>query len=149
MNAEIPASIRSLLETYPVITPVTVQWGEMDAAGIVNNAVYIRWLEVGRTGLFQAIGFMDLLDTEGAGAILGHIECKYLFPVTWPDTVYIGSRPAEIRADRFTVEAAIASERHMRLVALSKATVVAYDYQQKSKTELPAGVLKRIQGLLG
>ncbi len=33
------------LGKWPVTVELPVQWGDMDAFGHVNNAVYLRWFE--------------------------------------------------------------------------------------------------------
>jgi acyl-CoA thioester hydrolase len=37
-----------MLGRYPVSLELPVLWGDMDALGHVNNAVYARWLEQAR-----------------------------------------------------------------------------------------------------
>jgi len=76
------------LKDFPVITKIPVQWGEMDAAQHVNNVIYLRWSETGRIAYFKKLGYEVSPGGNEAGFILGWQDCKYIFPVTFPDTIY-------------------------------------------------------------
>ena len=135
----------TLLSPYPVITTIPVQWGDMDAFEHANNVVYLQWVESGRIDYFEKINLMDF--SEGVGAILGSTEIKYIFPVTYPDTLYIGTRTTEIGKDRFILETGIFSEKHKRIVAINKAVIVTYDYSALKKADVPEEVKAKILAL--
>lgn len=128
--------IAALLESFPFRTRVEVVWGDMDAAQHVNNVTYLRYAETVR------IRFMDSLDlgwsdSNGEGVILAWQECKYIFPVTYPDTVWIGAAVSEIRADRFFIQLHMFSEKFGRIVAISNHSHVPYNYDTLQKIEMP------------
>lgn len=63
---------------------------DIDFAGHVNNAVYIRWLEVGRTKLLEAIGLpLETVKQKGFYPVLTHTEIHYKKPVFISETVRI------------------------------------------------------------
>ena len=134
-------------EDYPVQLSLPVQWADMDAAAHVNNLVYLRWAESARIVLFERIG-MDLdFQTATEGTILGWQECKYIFPMTFPDTAQIGIRVLELAEHHFLVETAVFSERHGRIAAISKQKLVAYDYKAGTKIQLPEFWVERMEQL--
>lgn len=138
--------IQSLVQDYPVIVERAVIWGDMDAARHVNNTVYVKWSEVGRTEYFQAIDPEGLAGGGGRfGPILHSVSCKFIYPVTYPDTVYIGTRVQEIKRDRYIMETLIVSKHHQRVAALATGTIVQYDYQALKKVDLPADFEKEIR----
>jgi acyl-CoA thioester hydrolase len=141
-------STQSLLALYPVITPIPVQWGDMDAAQHVNNVVYLRWVESARMDYFTRVDFEDFSGKE-VGPILGAVHCKYIFPLVYPDRVFLGTRAKDFQADRFTLETAIVSERHERLAALAEAVIIPYDYENRKKAGLPHELVSRIRQLEG
>ena len=139
--------MRVSLSDYPVQLALPVQWADMDAAAHVNNLVYLRWAESARIALFERIG-MDLdFQTATEGTILGWQECKYIFPMTFPDTAQIGIRVLEVAEYHFLVETAVFSERHGRIVAISKQKLVAYDYKAGTKIQLPRFWVERMEQL--
>lgn len=134
------------LDDYRVQYKLPVQWGEMDAARHVNNLVYLRWSESARIHYFEQMK-MDTSFANEAGPILAWQDCKYIFPMTFPDNAIIGVRTIEVLADRFQMQCAIFSERHNRLAALSHQTIMAYDYIKLRKVALPKSWTKAITRL--
>jgi acyl-CoA thioester hydrolase len=80
---------RLTVSDFTVKITLPVQWGDMDAANHVNNAVYIRWVESARLAYFVEMGMDTTFRGADAGPILAWQDCKYIFPVTFPDTVTI------------------------------------------------------------
>lgn len=126
------------LESYKIKETYPVHWGDMDAAKHVNNLIYLRWAESARIAFFKAMEMDISFESSETGPILGWQECKYIFPITFPDTVIVGVRCYEILEDRFKLECGIFSERHNRLAAISKQDIIPYNYQQLRKVPLPA-----------
>jgi acyl-CoA thioester hydrolase len=139
--------MQELLAGYPVVLEIPVAWGEMDAFQHVNNIVYLRYAESGRIAYLEQAGLRDALQATGTGPILGSISCRYKFPLTYPDTVRIGTRVSEIGADRFTVLFRIVSTRHQRIAAEGESVIVAYDYRRGTKVPLPDTVRTAIEAL--
>ncbi|NNE14387.1 MAG: acyl-CoA thioesterase, partial [Saprospiraceae bacterium] len=79
----------------------------------------------------------NLKNNEHIGPILAWQECKYIKPVTYPDTVLVGIRKIETLEDRIITEVKIFSKSQSHLVAISKQATVAYDFHLKQKAPLP------------
>ncbi|WNJ21363.1 thioesterase family protein [Pontibacter sp. G13] len=139
----IPESVAKQLQDYPVISSIPVQWGEMDAYQHVNNVVYLRWIEVGRLDYFHRIQFDDFSPT-GIGPILANTHCKYIFPVFYPDTVWLGTRVSKLLEDRFELETLIVSAKLSKPVAYNVADIVVYDYGLGAKVPAPEILQQRI-----
>jgi len=138
-------SLLTILADYPVKHSVEVQWGEMDAFQHVNATVYLRWAETARVTYFRLFQDHTIdLAGKGVGPILAYIQCKYIFPVTYPDTVVIGTHISDFKTDRIKMDHLMVSTRHERAVALVESWIVTYDYQKMAKVELPVGLSKAI-----
>ena len=134
------------LKQYPVVLRIPVQWGDMDAAAHVNNLVYLRWSESGRIAYFDAVGLdISFASEEVAGPILGWQECKYIFPMVFPDTAIVGTRVSEILPDRIIMESAVFSEKHQRIAALTTQRIIPYDYKNLCKVALPTSWKKAVE----
>ncbi|MEM1322945.1 MAG: thioesterase family protein [Bacteroidota bacterium] len=142
-------TIQKGLQPFPVQLSLTVQWGDMDAAQHVNNLIYLRWSETARIAYFSKLGYEVIDGGDAPGFILGYQDCKYLFPITFPDTVVIGVRTLDIGTDRFNLQCHIYSQRHQRLAAISHNRIVTFDYQKKTKVEVPELMKQRIAVLEG
>ena len=142
-------SLEDQLRNFPVQLKLAVHWGDMDAAQHVNNLIYLRWFESARVDYFTALGW-DVTPRDGeAGFILAWQDCKYIFPVTYPDAVIVGIRISEIKQDRFLMECKIFSQKHQRLAAIATGTVVTYDYNALNKVAIPQNLRHRIKKLEG
>ena len=126
-----------MLEDFKIKVEIPVQWRDMDAAQHVNNVVYLKWVEAARIKFFMALNGANLTNEEKVGPILAWQECKYIRPVTYPDTVIIGMRKSEILEDRIVTEAKIYSKQKNCIVAVSKQQTVAYDFKLRQKAPLP------------
>jgi len=129
--------MKSELEKYSLIREYNVHWSDMDAAHHVNNTVYLTWAESVRIDYFEEIGMDISFSGSEVGPIVGWIDCKYIFPITFPDTVVVGARTIEVREDRFIMECAIFSKNHQRISAISKQSIIPYNYKELTKVALP------------
>ena len=84
--------LETLKKHYPVSTEIKVKWGEMDAFQHLNNTVYIRYIEDGRIDLLEKLGMSNDMKSFNIGPILASIQCDYLAPVTYPDTIIVFSK---------------------------------------------------------
>lgn len=134
------------LKKYPVVTRISVAWGDMDAAAHVNNTVYLKWGETARIAYFEAAG-IDISFQSAAGPILAWQDCKYIYPMTFPDTAIAGIRCTEIREDRLFFEVAIFTEKHQRIAAINKFCIVPYDFRKLVKVAIPPNWLTGIEDL--
>ena len=137
------------LEQYKTTQSYMVHWGDMDAAKHVNNLVYLRWAESARIHYFEQMQMDTSFGVGGIGPILAWQDCKYIFPMTHPDTALVGIRVYEIKEDRFFLETAIFSQKHQRLAALSHQSIVPYSYADLKKVALPQAWLNGIKQLEG
>ncbi len=132
---------------WQVIIEFPVAWGDMDAFQHVNNARYFTYFENARMAYVQKIGFLDLVEKEGIGPILARIDCWFRFPLTYPDTVWAGTRVSQIGEDRFTLLHRVVSQRHDRIAADGTGLIVAYDYRAGRKAPIPDGIRSQIMAL--
>lgn len=144
-----PQEIEKLLEGFPVIETRPVQWGEQDAFGHVNHAVYFRWCETSRITYAQRVGLMALHQTEGVGSILASVTCDYRRQVTYPDQVYIGARVVRIGRTSLSMEHKLVSREWGGLAAEGRATLVVFDYKANEPKPVPESVRRAIEELEG
>jgi len=149
MTEDKNSPITNLLQDFPVIVQVPVAWGEMDALGHVNNAVYFRYFESARIAYLTKINFIDPAANNGLASILASTQCDFRKALVYPDTVAIGARVAEIGADRFAMEYRLVSNRLQKIAAEGKGIIVSYHYHEKRKADLPETIRRNIQTVEG
>ncbi|MGF1729157.1 acyl-CoA thioesterase [Photobacterium kasasachensis] len=139
--------MKDLLKGYPVITEIPVAWGEMDALNHVNNVVYFRYLETARIEYFREVALMEEIQHTGIGPVLGETSCRYKLPVTYPDTLYVGSRVSELKEDRFTMEYEIVSKKLGAVTTSGTAKVVMFNFKTNNKAILSPSLIEAIEGI--
>ena len=130
-----------------MVVRVPVQWGDMDALGHVNNAVYFTWFESARIALFERVG-LAITGVPEVGPILAHTRCDFLAPVRYPGEVLAGTRIERLGTTSFTMdyEAALAGDPE-RPVARGQGVVVLIDYRDGSKVPLSASLREALSAL--
>jgi acyl-CoA thioester hydrolase len=135
------------LKDFPVIIELPVLWGHMDAFQHLNNVVFFRFFESARIAYFEEIAFLEAMENTGIGPILASTSCKYIKPITYPDTVSIGARVSNIEEDRFDMEYTMVSQEKGEVTATGKALVVSYDYNENKKANIPDHIRNKILDL--
>ena len=132
------------LAGYPVTIEIPVAWGEMDAYGHVNNAVYFRYFEDVRMAHFDALGVTDLMASTRQGPILAATDARFRAALRHPDTVRIGSRIEAVAEDRFTMRYGVWSQGQSLLAAEGSARVVYFDYAAGGKCAIPDRIRREL-----
>jgi acyl-CoA thioester hydrolase len=83
MGAEASAAATHLTH----VATMPIRWGDMDAMGHVNNAVYFRYMEQARIEWLSAIGCGP--DLEGEGPVIINAHCTFLRQLTFPGDIEI------------------------------------------------------------
>lgn len=135
--------MKELLKDFSVIIEVPVSWGEMDAFSHVNNIVYFRYFESGRIKYFEEMDYFKYID-QGIGPILASTSCRYRLPLTYPDTVSIGTRVTKLTEDRFWMQYHVISHKHKKLAAEGEGVIVSFDYKTNKKVALPVELREKI-----
>ena len=130
--------------SWPVEIACPLHWGEMDAFGHVNNAVYFRWFESARMSYFERLGWPVLQQETGVGPILHSTQARFRAPLTWPDRVTVTTRVSEVAEDRFTMLYEVRSHGLDRLAADGSGLIVAFYYRKLAKAPLPEEIRRRI-----
>lgn len=121
---------------FPCVTDIKVAWGEMDALNHVNNAVYFRYFEIARLEYFNRVQLMESMYETNIGPVLGSTNAKYFLPVTYPDTLHIGTKVINIADDRFDMEYQVFSSKQGKVVTKGEAQVVMFDFTTHQKAQL-------------
>ena len=125
------------LSACTVVMSIPVAWGEMDAMGHVNNIIYFRYFESVRIDYFGKLNMLGYMQETGIGPILASTECRYKFPLHYPDTVMVGTKILSMDEDRFVMGYEVFSTTHKRIAADGEGVIVAYDYRNNKKVNIP------------
>ena len=73
MKANPATTLEQFKQDFPVILPIRVAWGEMDAFQHVNNVSYIRYFESARIAYMEAMKMEADIKVSPVGPILGDV----------------------------------------------------------------------------
>lgn len=133
--------MQAFFEKYPIHTKINVVWGEMDALGHVNNVSYFRYFETARIDFLTQTGLLSILSDPRHSPVLRDTYAQYKRPVTFPDTLYIGSYITDIKSDRFTMRYEAFSESQQEICTTGYANVVMFNMKTKQKSPIPEDML--------
>ena len=99
-------------------THVRVRYAETDQGGVVYNASYLVYFEVGRTEMMRA-GGLPYRELEERGIVLPVVEShvRYRAPARYDDLLAIESRVSEVRRVRMRIDTRISDAGSGRLLA--------------------------------
>ncbi|UDY24638.1 acyl-CoA thioesterase [Nocardioides sp. Kera G14] len=139
--------IGELLADFPVTVQIPVAWGDMDAMGHVNNAVYFRYFETARIKCLAELGLGSIEQSDGVGPILHSASCRFRIPLTHPDTVTVGAQIGEVGHDRFVMRYRAVSHHHGAVAADGESLIVTFDYSTGGKARVSDALAARLVDL--
>lgn len=128
------------LTGYAALVTVGVQWGDQDAFGHVNNAVPLRWFESSRIRLLEENGLGHVMNGSDLVPVVASIACRFRRQLTYPDTVLVGTRVAELGGVRMKLAHVVYSHAQQRIVADGETVVAFFDRHAQRPTRIPPQV---------
>jgi len=140
MRIDLPDDLRLVFETrFPI------RWGDMDAMGHVNNAVYFRYLETVRIDWMVQAGLPP--DPSGEGPVIANAFCNFRIQLEYPGEVvgklYLGPMGRSSFDMFVTLERA---DRPGVVHADGGATTVWVDFKAQRSLPLPEPVRRLVAG---
>lgn len=130
-----------------MVLPAEVQWRDMDAFQHVNNISYLIWFERVRIAFMDRFGGDEYDQFGDRVPVLASVECKYRFPLTYPDDILIGCGVKDIGEDRFVQTYGVYSLGHEVVAAEGHGRLVYFDLGRGAKTPIPPKFKQRLQEL--
>ena len=125
-----------------------IRWGDMDAMGHVNNAMYFRYLEVVRIAWFDALGCTP--GPADQGPVIINAFCTFIRQLEYPGELlarqYVGALGRSTLDTYTTLERA---DRPGIVHAEGGATVVWTDYAAQKSVPIPEAMRHRLLQAVG
>jgi acyl-CoA thioester hydrolase len=110
-----------------------VRFGDLDALGHVNNAVFLTYIESARVAyLFDAGAATSL---EDMSIIVARIEIDFRAPVRFGREVEVAVRASRFGNKSFDLEYVLRVDGEV--VAEAKSVLVGYDYDKRESVAIP------------
>jgi acyl-CoA thioester hydrolase len=137
----------NLLQDFPVVIELPVQWGDQDALGHVNNVVFFRWWESSRIAFAEKI---DLLGTDRSGrygTVLASMTCDFRKQLVYPDKVVIGARIGRVGNSSLRIEHRLVSQKLNAVAAEAVSVMVSFDFEKQTSSPIISEIRAAIQKL--
>ena len=139
--------MNELLKDFTFVVDINIEWGDMDALQHVNNIEYFKYFQAARIAYFEKIGSDGVWGEKRISSILASTQCKFIYPLAYPDSISVGVRVDSMSVQYFTMKYTVVSHKHQRLAAIGDAKVVMFDYANNKKASIPNKIRKTIIGL--
>ena len=136
--------MNELLKDFTFVVDLNIEWGDMDALQHVNNIEYFKYFQVARIAYFEKINSDNVFGETRISLILASTQCKFIYPLAYPDSISVGVRVDTMADQYFTMKYAVVSHKHQRLSAIGDAKVVMFDYVNNKKASIPSETRKTI-----
>ena len=124
---------------------IPIRWGDMDAMGHINNAVYFRYMETARIDWFTSIGFEP--NPGGEGPVIVNAFCNFYKQLEFPGDLLVrmyASDPARTTFETWaTIERADAPGA---IWAAGGATTIWVDFPKQKAVTLPDWLRRLVEG---
>jgi acyl-CoA thioester hydrolase len=131
-----------VLSDYRFVHPIEVRFGDMDAIGHINNAVYLSYLESARIAYWLHVTRRSGL--KALDMILARTEIDYRSPAVYGEALDVGVRVESMRRSSFAMRFEVVEHKGRRLVAEARKVLVYYDYEAKASRPLPDAIRQQI-----
>ncbi len=123
-----------------ISTEIPVMYFDTDAAGVVNNIVYLRFIETARTLLAMQMGmsFEEIARTN-IHAVVTRTEIDYKRPALLGDVIRVDGRIAECSTARFWCEFEVVRPRDGALLVKCRQSLALVKMPEGRPVRLPAG----------
>ncbi len=170
-RVEVPPDPRDLTGEFPFSRTIEVRFGDTDAMGHVNNAVYLTYCEAARVSYFEAATGRDFFDVDdyttghvpgtesGVGPrhrwsfILAEARVVYRAPAYFGEALTVETRTCRIGRSSMTMEYRITAPEskigRARLIAVADSVMVTYDYDHHRPMPLPDELVELLETFEG
>ena len=115
---------------------IPIRWGDMDAAGHVNNTIYFRYMEQARISWLGEIGFLRTPD--GLGATVINASCTFQKELVYPGNVEVRLYAGVVGRSSFEVFAEMRPDHDPQVIyADGCVKLVWVDYAKRKSVPLP------------
>jgi acyl-CoA thioester hydrolase len=125
------------LAAAPFVHELRVRYGECDPQGIVFNANYLLYFDVGFTELWrEALGaWTDMVERDGVDAVVAEANIRFRAPARYDDVIQLQARVAELGPSSITTEIAVV--RDGQVLVEGRLQHVFVDATTWKRTEMP------------
>jgi acyl-CoA thioester hydrolase len=130
------------MDRYRYVRSQEVAFRDLDGLGVVNNAVYLTYIETARLGyMVEVLGIRSL---DEIGVIVAKVDIDFRSPARLLETLDVAARVPHLGTKSLHMEHEVRGADG-RLVAHAGTVLVAFDYGERAPMAIPAEWRERIE----
>ena len=131
----------------PFVISEYVRWGDVDVAGIIHYAAYLRFFELGETEIFRAAGlpFSKVFDTYDIWLPRKVMHSEFFSPALLDEELRVLTYFSKIGRTSLTINFDVVSATNGALHATAHLVLVCVKRSALEKIPLPKGVIDAIE----
>lgn len=138
MKFEIPEK-KTFLDSHTI----QVRWGDMDALGHINNAMYFRYMESARVAYLSKIGI--LLGHDNQSFVLANTMCNFILPTSYPANITIETYVSKLGNSSVDfIHKFINNDKKDEITAIGLATAVWVNLIKNKAIALPTQIKDKL-----
>ncbi len=128
-------------------TRLCVRNFQVDWQGIVHNAIYLEYFEIGRVEYLRGLGhILDLASVNrSTRVVLARNEIDYILPARFDDLLDVGTRVSMIGTSSFVFEGVIEVHKTKKLIARNRAVHVWLHPTEGYPIPVPGKFISRVE----
>jgi acyl-CoA thioester hydrolase len=124
---------------------IPIRWGDMDAMGHVNNAMYFRYIETIRIEWMRSIGCQP--DPKGEGPVIVNAFCTFHKQLEYPGEVIATMYVSDVGRSSFESWCTLQrSDDPDTVYASGGATTVWVNFPQQKSAPIPDSLRRVLEG---
>jgi acyl-CoA thioester hydrolase len=134
------------MDTFPTVEHTfRVRYAETDQMGVVHNAVYLVWFEIGRTEYCIERGFpYSRIEEEGAVLVVAESVVRYKKPAHYDDLVTVRTTISRMKPKVVTFSYQVLQHSTGDLIAEGETVHVALSKETGRPTRMSALCLEKL-----
>ena len=124
------------VENFRFSLPVHIRFSDLDAFGIVNNAVYFTYMEEARTEYLIRLNLIESFAVD-PGFIIAEATCQFKIPIRFEQSIVVKARVEHIGTSSFRMVYQLEDQATSQIAATGRTINVAYDYSTLRSRPLP------------
>tara|TARA_B100001094_G_C17729619_1_gene575941 strand:+ start:95 stop:523 length:429 start_codon:yes stop_codon:yes gene_type:complete len=138
LKFEIPEK-KTFLDSHTI----QVRWGDMDALGHINNAMYFRYMESARVAYLSKIGI--LLGHDNQSFVLANTMCNFILPISYPANLTIETYVSKLGNSSVDfIHKFINNDKKDEITAIGLATAVWVNLIKNKAIALPKQIKDKL-----
>ncbi len=122
-----------------------MRYGDLDALGHVNNAIFLTYFELGRTNFFR--DYLGGFISRSVKFVVNHAEIEFRAPIHFEDEIEVLTWISRVGKTSCVFNHKIISSDYQRLFAEGKTVVVWIDGNLR-KMEIPQKLRSEIEKMM-